>query len=141
MKKQEHVLLYGFVDMERLAAARKILHRMGIKTTVLPEEAWCEKIGFLLGMKGFKAVDSCDDDGFVFPHEVMVLQNIRNKRLDQVLAALKDGGVPNIKFKSVVTPFNTLWTLRRLCETMQKEHVLMLEQEEAKADKEEETEA
>ena len=44
--------------------------------------------------------------------------------------ALKEGGVPHIKFKSVVTPFNTLWTLRRLCETMQKEHAAMLEQEE-----------
>ena len=70
-----------------------------------------------------------EEDDFVFPHEVMVLQNIRNKRLDEVLLALKEAGVPHIRFKAVVTPFNTLWTLRRLCETMQREHGAMIEQE------------
>lgn len=135
MKKQEQVLLYGFLDMEKLAKIEKILHRLNIRTKVLPEEAWREKVGYLLGMKGFKAAASQEDDGFVFPHEVMVMQNIRNKRLDQVLLALKEGGVPPVKFKSVVTPFNTLWTLRRLCETMQKEHAAMLEQEEKEAQK------
>jgi hypothetical protein len=129
MNKQEQVLLYGFLDMEKLEKIQKILHRLNIRTRVLPEEAWCQKVGYLLGMKGFKEA-VFEDDGFVFPHEVMVMQNIRHKRLDQVLAALKDGGVPPVKFKSVVTPFNTLWTLRRLCETMQKEHSAMIEQEE-----------
>ncbi len=135
MSKQEQVLLYGFLDMDKLEKIQKILHRMNIKTRVLPEEAWREKVGFLLGVKGFKAASSVYDDGFVFPHEVMVMQNIRNKRLDQVLLAMKEGGVPQVKFKSVVTPFNTLWTLRRLCETMQKEHAAMLEQEEREAQK------
>ena len=37
--------------------------------------------------------------------------------------------MPHIRFKAVVTPFNTLWTLRRLCETMQREHGAMIEQE------------
>lgn len=134
MNKQEQVLLYGFLDMEKLEKIQKILHRLNIRTRVLPEEAWCQKVGYLLGMKGFKEA-VFEDDGFVFPHEVMVMQNIRNKRLDQVLLALKEGGVPPVKFKSVVTPFNTLWTLRRLCETMQKEHAAMLEQEEKEAQK------
>jgi hypothetical protein len=135
MNKQEQVLLYGFLDMEKLEKIQKILHRLNIRTRVLPEEAWCQKVGYLLGMKGFKEA-VFEDDGFVFPHEVMVMQNIRHKRLDQVLLALKEGGVPHIKFKSVVTPFNTLWTLRRLCETMQKEHAAMLEQEERAQSKE-----
>lgn len=134
MNKQEQVLLYGFLDEDKTEKIAKILHRLNIRTRVLPEEAWCQKVGFLLGMKGFKEA-AFEDDGFVFPHEVMVMQNIRNKRLDQVLLALKEGGVPPVKFKSVVTPFNTLWTLRRLCETMQKEHAAMLEQEEKEAQK------
>ena len=68
----------------------------------------------------------------------MVLQHIRNKRLDAVLKALKDAGVPQVHYKSVVTPFNTLWTLRRLCETMQKEHAAMIEMEEVKEKKKQE---
>ena len=122
MKRQEQVLFYQFRDDEKLALACKILHKMGIVTKILQPEAWREKVGYLLGAKGFQPAKAKDEDNFVFPHEVMVLQNIRNKRLDEVLLALKDAGVPHIRFKAVVTPFNTLWTLRRLCETMQKEH-------------------
>ena len=130
MKRKEQVLFYQFRDEEKLHLARKVLSRMGIASKVV--EAWREKVGYLLGMKGFQAAADKKQDDFVFPHEVMVLQNIRNKRLDEVLLALQEAGVPKVRFKSVVTPFNTLWTLRRLCETMQKEHAALLEQEEKK---------
>lgn len=136
MKRQEQVLFYQFRDAEKLQTSRKVLSRMGIVSKVVPEEAWTEKVGYLLGMKGFKASGKPDaEDDFVFPHEVMVLQNIRNKRLDEVLSALKKAGVSKVKYKSVVTPFNTLWTLRRLCETMQKEHAFMIQQQEKEKQK------
>ena len=129
MKRQEQGLFYQFRDEEKLALACKTLHKMGIATKILQPENWREKVGYLLGAKGFRPAKAKEDDDFVFPHEVMVLQNIRNKRLDEVLLALKEAGVPHIRFKAVVTPFNTLWTLRRLCETMQREHGAMIEQE------------
>ncbi|SHK93697.1 protein of unknown function [Selenomonas ruminantium] len=129
MKRQEQVLFYRFQDEDKLAVACKTLHKLGIITKVLPADAWREKVGYLLGAKGFQPAKSKGEDDFVFPHEVMVLQNIRNKRLDEVLMALKDAGVPHIRFKAVVTPFNTLWTLRRLCETMQREHGALTERE------------
>lgn len=135
MSKQEQVLLYQFRDADKLALTEKTLHKLGIKTHVLPEEAWQEKIGYLLGSKGFRAATVRGDDSFVFPHEVMVLQNIRNKRLDQVLDALRSAGVEQIKFKAVVTPLNTLWTLRRLCETMQREHAAMMAMEKPQKEK------
>ena len=80
MKREELVLFYQFRDDEKLALAQKTLHRLGIHTKVLPEEAWREKIGYLLGLKGFRAANPEDyeDDPFVFPHEVMVLQHILN---------------------------------------------------------------
>ncbi len=134
-QKKEEALFYGFHDEERLAAAQKSLHRLNIPSRVVPEEKWYEKVGYLFGMAGFRAskpVSPEDDDGFVFPHEVMVLRGVRGKRLDQVLAQLKADGVEHIAYKSVVTPFNTLWTLRRLCETMQKEHAYMAAKEESK---------
>jgi hypothetical protein len=133
MKRQEQVLFYQFRDMEKLQLARKVLSRMGIVSKVIPVDDWTQKVGYLLGLKGFKAADKPDaDDDFVFPHEVMILQNIRNKHLDEVLGTLRRAGVSKVQYKSVVTPFNTLWTLRRLCETMQKEHAALLEQEDKK---------
>lgn len=135
MSKQEQVLLYQFSDREKLVLVEKTLHKLGIRTSVLPDDAWQEKIGYLLGSKGFRAATTHEDDDFVFPHEVMVLQNIRNKRLDQVLDALRAAGVEQVKFKAVVTPLNTLWTLRRLCETMQREHAALQEMQAHKEEK------
>lgn len=119
--KGEHILLYQFRDQGRLEAVTGFLHRMGIRVTVLPDDAWKEKIGFLLGSRGFAAA-KVEEEEFSFPHEVMLMQNIRNKRLDKMLAAWKEAGLAPVIYKAVVTPFNTLWTLKRLCQTMEKEH-------------------
>ena len=59
---------------------------------------------------------------FSFPHRVMLLDAVKGKRLTQVLRAVEDAGVPHITYKSSITPYNTLWTLRYLCEHMEKEH-------------------
>ena len=124
MKREEQVLLYQFRDEEKLSGIRQALKKLHVKSRILPEEAHREKVGFLLGMKGFKETKS-EDETFSFPNEVMVFHNIRGKRLDEVLESLKNAGIPPVKFKAVVTPFNTLWTLQRLCETMQREHGAM----------------
>lgn len=127
-KAAEKVLCYRF-DGETFETARAALRKLGIECRALPEESWREKVGFLLGMGGFAPARNQDDapSDFDFPGPVMVLGHIKGKRLDQVLAALKAAGVPPIRYKAVATPFNTLWTLRRLCETMKKEHEYMAE--------------
>ena len=79
MKRKEQVLFYQFRDAAKLELARSVLRRMGIATKILPENAWREKVGYLLGAGGFKASSAKDDGEFSFPHEVMILQNIRNK--------------------------------------------------------------
>jgi len=81
-------------------------------------------------MTGFNEVKPEDEDDFVFPHEVMVLHNVRRQRLDTILKAFREADINHIKFKAMVTPFNRFWTLRRLCETMQKEHAAMLGKDE-----------
>ena len=127
-KTEEKVLLYQFDDA-KLQSIREVLRKLQIKSECLPEDAWRQKVGYLLGIRGFAAAGKSDEpEEFVFPHEVLVFFNIKNKRLDQVLAAFREAGIPHIKFKAVVTPFNTLWNLRRLCESMQKEHAAMAEQ-------------
>ena len=57
----------------------------------------------------------------------MLLEHIQGKRLTKVLEALQDAGVPRISYKSAITPYNTLWTLRYLCEHMAKEHAASAE--------------
>lgn len=125
----EKVLCYGFRNEEKLNAVKAVMRGLGIECRTLPEESWCEKLGFLLGLRGFKPHTGVMEESFSFPEEVMVLHRIKGRRLDQVLAAMKTAGVPPIRYKAVVTPFNTLWTLRRLCETMRKEHQALAERE------------
>ena len=121
MRKEERALLYQFPE-EQIAAACSVFRTLGIQVLLLPADAWREKVGYLLGRKGFKASSIQSTDVFEFPHRLILFENIQGKRLTKVLEALQDAGVPRITYKSAITPYNTLWTLRYLCEHMAREH-------------------
>ena len=118
---KERVLLYQF-PADQAALITGALRPMGVDVQILSPDAWCEKVGYLLGRKGFLKHAAQEGDVFSFPHRVMLLDAVKGKRLTQVLRAVEDAGVPHITYKSSITPYNTLWTLRYLCEHMAKEH-------------------
>ena len=118
---KERVLLYQF-PADQAALITGALRPMGVDVQILSPDAWCEKVGYLLGRKGFLKHAAQEGGAFSFPHRVMLLDAVKGKRLTQVLRAVEDAGVPRITYKSSITPYNTLWTLRYLCEHMAKEH-------------------
>lgn len=118
---KERVLLYQF-PADQAALIAGALRPMGVDVQILSPDAWCEKVGYLLGRKGFLKHAAQEGGAFSFPHRVMLLDAVKGKRLTQVLRAVEDAGVPHITYKSSITPYNTLWTLRYLCEHMAKEH-------------------
>ena len=118
---KERVLLYQF-PADQAALITGALRPMGVDVQILSPDAWREKIGYLLGRKGFLKHAAQEGGAFSFPHRVMLLDAVKGKRLTQVLRAVEDAGVPPITYKSSITPYNTLWTLRYLCEHMAKEH-------------------
>lgn len=118
---KERVLLYQF-PADQAALITGALRPMGVGVQILSPDAWCEKVGYLLGRKGFLKHAAQEGGAFSFPHRVMLLDAVKGKRLTQVLRAVEDAGVPHITYKSSITPYNTLWTLRYLCEHMAKEH-------------------
>ena len=118
---KERVLLYQF-PAEQAALITGALRPMGVGVQILSPDAWREKVGYLLGRKGFLKHATQEGGAFSFPHRVMLLDAVKGKRLTQVLRAVEDAGVPHITYKSSITPYNTLWTLRYLCEHMAKEH-------------------
>ena len=118
---KERVLLYQF-PADQAALITGTLRPMGVDVQILSPDAWREKIGHLLGRKGFLKQTAQEGDVFSFPHRVMLLDAVKGKRLTQVLRSVEDAGVPHITYKSSITPYNTLWTLRYLCEHMAKEH-------------------
>ena len=118
---KERVLLYQF-PADQAALITGALRPMGVDVQILSPDAWREKVGYLLGRKGFLKQTAQEGDVFSFPHRVMLLDAVKGKRLTQVLRAVEDAGVPHITYKSSITPYNMLWTLRYLCEHMAKEH-------------------
>ena len=118
---KERVLLYQF-PADQAALIAGALRPMGVDVQILSPDAWCEKVGYLLGRKGFLKHAAQEGGAFSFPHRVMLLDAVKGKRLTQVLRAVEDADVPHITYKSSITPYNTLWTLRYLCEHMAKEH-------------------
>ena len=118
---KERVLLYQF-PADQAALITGALRPMGVDVQILSPDAWREKVGYLLGRKGFLKQTAQEGGAFSFPHRVMLLDVVKGKRLTQVLRAVEDAGVPHITYKSSITPYNTLWTLRYLCEHMAKEH-------------------
>lgn len=129
MKKEGRVLLYQFPE-DQIRTAKEVFRALGIRMQILSLHAWREKIGWLLGIKGYKpAPCSQNDETFDFPHRLLLLENIRGKLLTKTLMALEEAGIPRIVYKSAITPYNTLWTLRYLCEHMAKEHAASDEKE------------
>ncbi|MFC2315532.1 MAG: DUF3783 domain-containing protein [Selenomonas massiliensis] len=131
MKKEERVLLYQFPD-DQIHTAQDVFRTLGIRIQILPADAWREKVGYLLGHKGFKATQIQEEQEFSFSHRLILLENIRGKRLTKVLMAMEEAGIPHITYKSTITPYNTLWTLRYLCEHIAKEHAVSVEDREGK---------
>ena len=118
---KERVLLYQF-PADQAALITGALRPMGVDVQIRSPDAWCEKVGYLLGRKGFLKHAAQEGGAFSFPHRVILLDAVKGKRLTQVLRAVEDAGIPHITYKSSITPYNTLWTLRYLCEHMAKEH-------------------
>jgi hypothetical protein len=131
-KKEERVFLYQFPE-DQIHTAKNVFRTLGIRIQTLSREAWREKVGWLLGIKGYKpAFPSSADEPFEFPHRLLLLEHIEGKRMTKVLMALEDAGIPRITYKSAITPYNTMWTLRYLCEHMEKEHAPAVEDREGK---------
>ena len=127
--KEERVLLYQFPE-NQVDIARDIFRALGIRMQILSVDAWKEKVGYLLGKQGFKSALPQNEQVFDFPHRLILLENIRGKRLTKVLTAMEEAGIPHVTYKSAVTPYNTLWTLRYLCEHMAKEQARSTEDQE-----------
>ncbi|MBF1685138.1 MAG: DUF3783 domain-containing protein, partial [Selenomonas sp.] len=106
---KERVLLYQF-PADQAALITGALRPMGVDVQILSPDAWCEKVGYLLGRKGFLKHAAQEVGAFSFPHRVMLLDAVKGKRLTQVLRSVEDAGVPHITYKSSITPYNMLWT-------------------------------
>ena len=123
MKKvEELVLLYHFTDEEKESKIKRVLKQMKIRTKNISEEMMSQKVGYLVEMPSFKETIS-EEPAPPFDQEVMVIQGIQNKRMNEILADFKAENIEKIALKAIVTPYNMFWSFSRLCKTIEKDHL------------------
>lgn len=131
--KKEKVLLYNFNEAEKLKQAQDFFSSLHITIIVVKKDDFLQRVGYLLGLAGFAETLRADDENFDFSSQVMIFHNIKQKRLDEVLQKLRKAQI-STPYKAVVTPLNRFWSLKRLCQTMYKEHGYFIEQEKKQAE-------
>lgn len=125
MKQAETlILLYHFTDAEKVERIKDVLRQMKVRFKEVPDAQAGQKIGFLIGAKGF-GEQPATPEAEAFAEEMMIMQGVDRKRLDALLTAFRAAGVSRIALKALVTPRNLFWTLDRLGRTIQKEHSAM----------------
>ena len=126
MKKnvEEMILLYNFEE-KRAKEIKQLLESLKIKVKVLDKDAHEQKVGFLFELKGFGEYKADSVEDFAFGYELMMFNNFTRARLDTVLKTMRSSGVEVPICKSIVTPMNRFWSIRRVCQAMEKEHLAM----------------
>lgn len=105
------------------AAVRRaaLLQKIRLRAAA-PEQAG-QKLGFLLGRKGYEPVDS--EAAAAVPDPILVLDGFTGARMDALLRSLAKTGVPRTVFKAVVTAANVDWTLYALWQELKQERAAL----------------
>lgn len=128
---RETILLYGFDDGERKRLVTKALMPLGFRLKGVEPKEYLQPVGYLAGVKEVLPVDA-EYDGEAFESEMMILSVQSMSRVDQVILALRKGGVGRINYKAVITPTNKDWDSVTLYKEISREHAVMSGQDAAK---------
>ena len=103
---------------------RRAVSSLGIKMVTVTPAMLSETVGFCAGVPGFP---SCGTPftGDAPEEEMLVLRGLTQKRLDALLAALRESGAGRIDRKAVVTAANRSWTFLQLHAEVSREHAFL----------------
>lgn len=126
MKKniQEMILLYNFVDEERMIDLKNLLETMKIKVIIVNKDEHYQRVGYFFGLNGVGKAQPTQEI-FSFGYELMMFHNFSKVRLDSVLKAMREQNIEVPICKAVVTTFNRFWSLAKVCGALEKEHLAM----------------
>ena len=109
------VLLYNITG-EKLAKIQSAAGLLGLTLIEVPEDAFGNPIGYMLGHEGFRPSDSQE----LFSDEMLVMEELCSPLLD----TLRAEGAP-IALKAVVTDHNRTWSSAKLHAELLQEHEAM----------------
>lgn len=120
MLTKEAVLFYH-PDPILAAKAGKVFQGLGVSAGTVGPRQMGQAVGFLLGMEGHAGDPAAP--ALPMPGEpLLIMSGFTRPRMDLLLSALREGGIPPIPLKAVATPTNVAWTLGALCAELRREH-------------------
>ncbi len=121
---KETILLYHFVDEDRLAKVKRALLPLGMRLRIVKPEEYLQPVGYLAGVKDIEPKPD-RYEGEDFSKEMMVMAGLAGSRVDAVILALRKTGVGRVDYKAVLTPVNQFWDSIALYQEISKEHEVM----------------
>lgn len=103
-----------------LPAVRRAALPLKLRVRTAPPDQAGQKLGLLLGRKGYEPAASEEDPPAV-PEPILVLDGFTGPRMDALLRALARARVPRSVLKAAVTAHNVDWTLAELWAELNKE--------------------
>ena len=110
------------------AGLMEICRDLGIRVREVRRGEYALPIGALAGIPvaGIPAARASDAAPVAaFDDEMLVMCHMLSNELDAFLQAMRDGGLPRIALKAVLTPANVVWNSVDLRDELAREHIAM----------------
>ena len=134
MIRRPNILYYNNGQTEKGKVLEKAARRMGFDfTPILPQNV-LQTVGYLAKIKGFpQRKISVLENLPSIPVDVMVMCNFTDDNLNHLLRMMKNGELPSVALKAVLTSQNCFWTFAHLVKSWRKNtEILWREKKEEK---------
>lgn len=123
MNHKPMILYYDNGQKEKHNALAKAVKCMGISIVPILPSHFHQTVGYLAKIKGFPARKiSPLEIQPVISSELMILCDFTEVQLDTLLIGMKNGRIPHVPLKAVLTAQNSFWTLVQLFQELEEEH-------------------
>lgn len=122
---REKAMLYRLdTGTEKGDGIRRILRGMSVAIMELTPEMLVQTVGACAGISGFPRT-AARYDGPEPEDDVLIMVGFSDKRINQLLGAIRTAGLPRIGLMATVTDHNRSWTLQHLIGELASERLIM----------------
>lgn len=123
-RNNECILLYNITPDKRLQAIKNMLRIKKFPFRIITDEETQHTIGYLISAPGYTPCSSAVPTPLM--NEVMIMKGCTSRRLDELLNAFHEQGIPPVSLKAVVTDTNMNWSFQQLYVQLNLEHSQMM---------------
>lgn len=121
---KETILVFNIQEPQVKFALQMLLFPFQIKYKEIKKEDYLNPLGYLADNPEIPGTN-LPYTGKELPAPMLVFAFLDDKKLDQVLAALRQSGLPSFPYKAVLTPTNQHWNPITCFEEIKRDHDAM----------------